>query len=78
MDGSGSGKKEKVLLVGHNKTEEKILTEILKPLYEVVISNSEEVTIELLQDKEDVISTAILNSETAIDIIKKFYLGKLP
>ena len=70
MDGSGSGKKEKVLLVGHNKTEEKILTEILKPLYEVVISNSEEVTIELLQDKEDVISTAILNSETAIDIIK--------
>ena len=70
MDGPDSVKKEKVLLVGHNKTEEKFLTEILKPLYEVVISNSEEVTIELLQDKEDVISTAILNSETAIDIIK--------
>ena len=69
MDDSGPVKKEKVLLVGHDKVDEKLLTDILSPLYDVVISNSEEVTIELLQDKEDIISTAILNSENAVDII---------
>ena len=70
MDGSGSVKKDKVLLVGHNPAEEKFLTDLLKPSYEVVISNSEDVIIELLQDKEDYISTAILNSESALEIVK--------
>ena len=70
MEGPDSGRKDKVLLVGHNASDEKFLTDLLTPSYDVVISNSEEVTIELLQDKEDVISTAILNSETAVEIIR--------
>ncbi len=69
MDGSGSGKKDKVLVVGHNPFDEKILTDILKPFYEVVISNAEDTILELLQDKEEVISTAILYFETAPELL---------
>ena len=69
MDGSGAGKKDKVLLVGHNKVDEKILTDILDSAYEVVISNTEEATIELLQDKDEIISTAIVSSEIAINLV---------
>ena len=70
MDGSGSVKKAKVLVVGHNPEDEKILTDILSPFYEVIISNAEDTIIEQLQDKEDVISTAIFNFETAPELLK--------
>ena len=40
MDGSGPLKKDKVLVFGHNPFDEKILTDILSPYVEVVISNA--------------------------------------
>ena len=70
MEGSGSLKKYKILVVGHNPTDEKILSDILSPFYEVVISNAEDTIIEQLQDKEDVISAAIFNFDVALDCLK--------
>ena len=70
MDGSGPLKKDKVLVVGHNPFDEKILTDILSPYVEVVISNAEDTIIEQLQDKDDVISTAIFNFEVAPELLK--------
>ena len=70
MDGSGSVKKDKVLLVGHNPFDEKILSDILSPFYEVIISNAEDTILEQLQDKDDVISTAIFNFEAALECLK--------
>lgn len=70
MDGPGSIKKDKVLLIGHNPENEKILTDIISPFYEVIISNEESQIIEWLQDKENVISTAILDMGVAISIIE--------
>ena len=70
MDGSGSVKKDKVLLVGHNPVDEKTLSDILSPFYEIVISNAEDTILEQLQDKDDVISTAIFNFEAALECLK--------
>ena len=70
MDGSGPLKKDKVLVVGHNPFDEKILTDILSPYVEVIISNAEDTIIEQLQDKDDVISTAIFNFEVAPELLK--------
>jgi len=69
MDDSGPVKKEKVLLVGHNPADKKILTDLLRPFYEIVISNSEDTVIELLQDKDEIISTAILNYENSVEMV---------
>ena len=69
-EGSGESKKVTVLLAGHNPEEEKVLSEIVSPVYDIVYAKNEEETLALLQDKEQEISAAIIAIDKALPILQ--------
>ena len=72
-DGPGQ-EKTTVLLVEKNEEDQKILSELISSQYEVVYSQSEEEILSLLQDKEKIISTIIIDSEQALPIVQTIRL----
>ena len=67
-------KKAMVLLAGHNSEEEKILTDIVQDTYGVVFADTEEDVLAILQDKDNVISAAIISAEKAVSILRSIRL----
>ncbi len=67
-------KKAMVLLAGHNSEEEKTLSEIVQETYGVVFADTEEEVLSILQDKDNVISAAIISSEKALSILRSIRL----
>ena len=62
--------KTTILLVEKNDEDRKILTDLISSQYNVVYSQSEEEILLLLQDKQNVISAAIMDSELALPILR--------
>ncbi len=62
--------KPTILLVEKNEEDSKILTEIISSRYNIVYSETEEEILLLLQDKEEVISAAIIDAEIALPILE--------
>jgi len=67
-------KKAMVLLAGHNSEEEKTLSEIVQKTYGVVFADTEEEVLAILQDKDNVISAAIISSANALSILRSVRL----
>ncbi|MBP5602398.1 MAG: EAL domain-containing protein [Treponema sp.] len=62
--------KPTILLVEKNEEDRKLLTDIISSHYNIVYSQAEEEILLLLQDKEDVISAAVIDSESALPILE--------
>ena len=66
--------KAMVLLAGHTLEEEKTLSEIVKTSYGVVFADTEEEVLSILQDKDNVISAAIIAADKALPIMHSIRL----
>ena len=67
-------KKTMVLLAGHTPEEEKVLSQIVQNTHGVVFADTEEEVLAILQDKDNVISAAIISAEKALSIVRSIRL----
>ncbi len=70
MDSSGGNQKPKVLIIESNAKNEAELSEILSVYYEIVSASAEK-AFELISDKQEKITTAIIDIRLALPILEK-------
>ena len=66
--------KATILLVEKDKEDKQILTDLISAQYNVVYSESEEEILSMLQDKNQIISTAIIDSSVALPLLETIRL----
>ena len=71
MSNLGKSEKQRILLIGNSKQDEKLLSKILSENFDVISADNEDNAIEIIADSSKKIAMAIIYIEAALSILQR-------